>query len=142
MRRFALGAGRRQILSGTLVATSEDILIFDHVDWGQSCLHAVLSVAGRVCLYRCVELRRLWCGAPRCRVLECTVRSMVSKYACASHMRRGQLRMALRLLLWVAGRVFETFVAAQGESEMKSLAGHFIQEGGELRGRRSRRSWW
>jgi len=31
--------------------------------------------------------------------------------------------MALKLLPWVAGRVFETFVAAQGESEMNSLAG-------------------
>jgi len=38
----------------------------------------------------------------------------------------GQLRMALRLLPWVAGRVFETFVAAQGESDMESLAGRLI----------------
>ena len=46
---------------------------------------------------------------------------------CASHMRRGQLRMALRLLPWVAERVFETFVPAQEGSEMKSLAGRLIQ---------------
>ena len=42
-------------------------------------------------------------------------------------MRRGQLRMALRLLPWVAARVFETFVPAQGGSEMKNLAGRLIQ---------------
>ena len=102
--------------------------MFNHVDLCQSCLIMRFSPWQEGCgLYRCVELRRLWCGAPRCRVSECTVRSMVSKYACASHMRRGQLRMALRLLPWVMGRVFETFVAAQGELEMKSLVGRLIQ---------------
>jgi hypothetical protein len=99
-------------------------VISDHVDWGQSCLSMRFTLWWEGCgLYRCAELRRSWCGVPRCRVSECTVRSMVSKYVCASHMRRGQLRMALKLLPWVAGRVFETFVAAQGESEMNSLAG-------------------
>ena len=104
------------------------MLIFNHVDWAQSCLSMWFTLWREGCgLHRCAELRRSWCGAPRCRVSEYTVRSMVSKYACASHMRRGHLRMALRLLPWVAGRSFETFVAAHGESERKSLAGRLIQ---------------
>ena len=35
--------------------------------------------------------------------------------------------MALTRLPWLAGRVFQTFVAAQAELEMKNLAGRLIQ---------------